>query len=595
MPDSYDIASTKKFNEPMTMDDYQNIIYWFTLGDPYIGLSQKLKPGRLSAFFSVNSWAVVDTYLRDSLKKIVSHYSGPDSGALFLSDWDNIKSMFAIPVSSNSFPVFDEESPPELSSFGYHHLGSEPVPDLEQEQDFDDNNIKLENAFSHSPLKDAILSSFSNDKIFYFAGSALLQSELKADTPCSYKAKGYTHCHNVECKLTVHYWTPGLMVLDVFDGKYYEIDSSLRNEWVLKHCNDLELCKEAGDGYNCHDCSTVSSNGLFKKLYYITGYRCILCYLTSIKKCDVCSNIISIPETGQSAVLDGESKVICKECKSDLKQCSSCGRHFKIKPLFNGYCMSCAPSVIMDYNHKPLPVFYDNPNDDAHNDTVFMGIEVEVEMKEGLQQYSTIVSNRFQEAAGAFVYLKKDSSISKEGFEIVTHPASISYWEGNHTFWNAIRKLTKTCEAWSVDNCGMHVHINRDAFNSNVHMAKFLLFINTNRLLSAFVAERYNAKQAPFLEMDIELAKNIVTFHQKINRHCAVNVQSTIPTIEVRIFKGNLKKQRMLKNIEFVHSVFSFTKTEAPLEVEPYIEYVTTNKVLYPNLCSYISKYKRKL
>jgi len=63
----------------------------------------------------------------------------------------------------------------------------------------------------------------------------------------------------------------------------------------------------------------------------------------------------------------------------------------------------------------------------------------------------------------------------------------------------------------------------------------------------------------------------------------------------VRIFKGNLKKQRMLKNIEFVHSVFSFTKTETALEVEPYIEHVVTNKALYPNLCAYISKYKRKL
>ena len=593
MPDIYEVD---EYSVPVSPGDYQNIIGWFTEWDAAHELIEKLNYDRISEFLKHNHWAISDQNLVSSLADIVCAYHGVHEKKNFISLWKQCvaitnHNLYGVSQSGEIFipPMYvytPISNPPDC----------EPDPESVEEplwdQTVDDSGaIEPGGAFIYSPKASEIHSLLDPDRIFIFKGGAMLESELKVDTPCSYKSQGFSHCHNTECKLTVHYWTAGVPVLDVFKGESFEIDYENRTSWFLKHKNDIEnLCKETSGGYHCSDCGTLSSSNLVKSIHKIINSKCINCYLNSIQKCHYCHKVISLLISGGAFNIDGIVHTICLECKSDLKQCSSCGKHFKTKPLFNGYCMSCAPSVIMDYNHKPIPIFHGDSND-----SVYMGIELEVEMKEGLQQYSAIVANRFQEAAGSFVYLKKDSSISKEGFEIVTHPANLSFWKENSIFWNAIRKLTRTCEAWSVDNCGMHVHISRSAFNHDDHMAKFLLFINSNRLLSAFVAERYNAKQAPFMEMNFETAKNIATLNTKINRHCAVNVQGNIPTVEVRIFKGNLKKQRMLKNIEFVHSVFSFTKTETALEVEPYIEHVVTNKALYPNLCAYISKYKSKL
>ena len=575
-------GSIPAFDEPTTTIQQEVIVSYFIAGTTLPFLQKKTSRKRLVQFFTYNPWATSSSQLCLAIANSIDERFGSLAKEDFIIRWNEAADDFYASGYSNN-----EDYPSEITEFEEDPL---PYLDISPEVQTESDWTKV---FPLSPHRDQILSAILPDKIILFKGGAILESELNLDTPCSYKANGYAHCHNVECKITTMFWiTPhgSGEVLDVLNGETMYVDLQAQVNWTKKHSGaTVSLCKETQSGWHC-ECGTLSSNGLIKKLSNI-GHKCIKCYLQSIHKCSLCPNLISVNYNGLHHTVDGEYIYICKECSVDLKQCSSCGKHFKTKPLLNGYCMDCAPSVILDYNHKPNPIFWDYDN----VDNAYMGIEVEVEMKEGLQHYSPIVASRFQQAVGQFAYLKKDSSISKEGFEIVTHPATIGYWHHANVFWDSIKKLTKTCEAWSVDNCGMHVHISRDAFDDNTHMAKFMLFINSNRLLSAFVAERYNAKQAPFMDMDLEMAKTIVGFAHKINRHCAVNVQPNIPTIEVRIFKGNLKKQRMLKNIEFVHSVFTFTKTKKPLEVEPYIEHVDANKTEYPNLCAYISKYKRKL
>jgi hypothetical protein len=176
---------------------------------------------------------------------------------------------------------------------------------------------------------------------------------------------------------------------------------------------------------------------------------------------------------------------------------------------------------------------------------------------------------------------------------------TLNFWNaGADDFWNALKKLTKHCESWSVDNCGIHVHVGRSTFVNTSHIARFMAFINNNRLFSAFIAERYNAKQAPFIDLtNPTTALNIANYTAPIDRHTAVNVQKTLPTVEVRIFKGNMRKRKIMKNIEFVHAVQAYTR-EAIFEdmsVKDFISFVAGESSVYPNLYSYIKKYKKDI
>ena len=77
--------------------------------------------------------------------------------------------------------------------------------------------------------------------------------------------------------------------------------------------------------------------------------------------------------------------------------------------------------------------------------------------------------------------------------------------------------------------------------------------------------------------------------YQSDSRYSAVNVEPSA-TIEVRVFKGSLRKERVLSCIEFVHAAVEYTRnlpvvyTEDPFAWTSFIGYVLSNKKLYPNL-----------
>ena len=478
------------------------------------------------------------------------------------------------------------------------YFAEEPDTDQEPNPEELQASLSILEALKHAlTFKISLLSEFPEDEIIISPNRFVaLKSELDWGETCTYKAKVFTHCHSFACKASVMlYASLQLPITNLTKGEETFTSDIAATEWFLKHKNDEGLCSSyVLYPYNCADCGTLTSGKIREFTYNKLKINCIVCYLSSFKTCYYCNNVgSSINGSIVTNYVDGDVISVCSYCLSSLNECIKCGKLFKTKPLFNGYCIKCSPSVIMDYSYKPDPVFFDSPSDFAEP---HLGIELEVEMKEGIVQYSNIIANRFLNAIdNEFIYLKKDSSISNGGFEIVSHPATLSFWHKNSNFWESIKKLTRTCESWSVDNCGMHVHISRSAFLNVDHIARFILFINTNRLLSAFVAERYNAKQAPFLDIDLEEAKKIVNNYYKIDRHSATNIQTNIPTVEVRIFKGNLKRQRIMKNLEFVHSLFRFTEKSLSCSVPEYLDFVAGNKQTYPNLHTYISKYKRKL
>ena len=68
-------------------------------------------------------------------------------------------------------------------------------------------------------------------------------------------------------------------------------------------------------------------------------------------------------------------------------------------------------------------------------------------------------------------------------------------------------------------------------------------------------------------------------------KYVPINLQHS-NSIEVRIFKGNLRETSFRKNFEFVDSLYYFTRDNPiyKLKAKEYISYCTSEKKKYPNL-----------
>jgi hypothetical protein len=172
-----------------------------------------------------------------------------------------------------------------------------------------------------------------------------------------------------------------------------------------------------------------------------------------------------------------------------------------------------------------------------------------------------------------YVILKRDGSLRGDRpFEIVTVPATLGYHKQR---WKALLEdveLKKHLSSFTNERCGMHVHINRMSF-TGLHLAKFMKFINCTENLGfvTSIAQRKNNKYAVFIKSLTSTGGFAKYFRgayspadgMQAEKYAAVNTKPT-DTIEVRIFRGNLAKIGFLKNLEFVHAVWMFTK-DAPL------------------------------
>lgn len=134
--------------------------------------------------------------------------------------------------------------------------------------------------------------------------------------------------------------------------------------------------------------------------------------------------------------------------------------------------------------------------------------------------------------------------------------------------------------------CGMHVHINRRALTP-LQIGKMLVFINSKRndvkLLKIF--QRGDNKYSHSAVKCILDGKK-----QYGDRGERINLNPD-HTIEVRAFKGNLRYERVMKNIEFVHAMCVYCRDCSMQTVEDwdsFKRFVASRKSIYNNLHAYM-------
>lgn len=156
--------------------------------------------------------------------------------------------------------------------------------------------------------------------------------------------------------------------------------------------------------------------------------------------------------------------------------------------------------------------------------------------------------------------LKSDGSLNN-GVELVTMPFTLEqHKEGKVVKWEKLLSAVNRGKAMSgahTTRCGMHVHINKAALSA-LTIGKMLVFLNSETLspLISSIAQRSSSSYC-----SRDSGKKIVDgARQSSNRYDILNVSGSHPTCEVRMFRGNLRPERVFKNLEFCHALVQYCR-----------------------------------
>jgi len=187
---------------------------------------------------------------------------------------------------------------------------------------------------------------------------------------------------------------------------------------------------------------------------------------------------------------------------------------------------------------------------------LFYGIEVELHTRHEVNSRSEVV-NIFRETMNTdpneehVILCKRDGSLHREhGFELVSTNCTFDYHKKH--FWNDFFKLNpnKMVKAYHGHNCGIHIHFSRNAFTEN-QLKRLHVFYNnsTNRNLIIDIAGREPNEYCQF--------RSYIDFDSSVHRgerYSVMNVNNA-DTIEIRIFRSNIKPISFFRYLEFVHTV----------------------------------------
>ena len=301
-----------------------------------------------------------------------------------------------------------------------------------------------------------------------------------------------------------------------------------------------------------------------------------------------------------------EGSSLCPRCyHRHYTTCDHCGRTISLSDVYyedddeeQDYplCLSCFQrrsngKVIHDYYYRPEPIFYGSgPR--------FMGVELEIDGAGESDSKAERLMNIANANGLEHIYCKHDGSLD-EGFEIVTHPMDLEYHLHEMPWARVLSEATSMgYTSHLARTCGLHVHVNRDAFGETASeqdavIARILYFLEkhwdellkfsrrTPRSLEKWAA-RYGYKDQPRELLDH--AKN-----ERSNRYACLNL-TNVDTIEFRIFRGTLKYNTLIAALQLVNRICdaAFFMSDEDLKAMSWTTFVTG--CTQPELVQYLKE-----
>ena len=366
--------------------------------------------------------------------------------------------------------------------------------------------------------------------------------------------------------------------------------------------NGDPICEDCDEHYyTCSGCSDVNHSD---DTYFVHDDPwCSSCYHDRFSICEDCDETNNSDDMNTVQGRSGGDRHVCNSCRRDYYWCSNCDEYVhEDNYAGNDLCNGCADDVdddddeeqvIKGYSYKPRPIFFKI----SDTDNVFLGIELEVERGDSSTRHDDMAHMIDRD----FLYFKTDGSLDN-GFEIVTHPMTISYVRKHKNVWAEILNILRSNKYRSYDTktCGMHIHISKNAFTT-WHLYRFMKFFVDNADFVSKISQRKIANLDRWAALtdkpntsQNEYSKDMLMYKAKKkkgnnNRYLAVNLQNS-NSVEVRIFRGTLNDSSFFKNIEFVQALFDYTKSisEADMSLKSFLSFIKDNNE-YPYLRKFIA------
>ena len=351
-------------------------------------------------------------------------------------------------------------------------------------------------------------------------------------------------------------------------------------------CNDGEVTHA-----NCRSCGRLSPN-----LSPEHEGLCGRCFSVS-QRCDCDEHegdnpLVPRPQLIGATGPNGNQQFICSDCLENIYDtCSHCSiaYHWDLDgcdcagandDYDNCSCGSCyairrgrggEPWHIRGYGYTPDLVFRGGADPDQgrrgsrrdHN--LYLGFELEVGVNGSHDTYAAARATveGFTVDGKPVVYLKEDSSIPDNGFEIVTHPATYDWWI-NSIDWPEAFSGMRDFGAFPDRSCGMHVHVSKAGFAGPAHEHRWLLFWHRNAKQLAVMARRNPSRWARFLPEDDSTRRNMKAIAQKKargdSRYQAINTENDA-TYEVRVFASTTNSIKVRAALGLVDASVEYCRT----------------------------------
>lgn len=245
---------------------------------------------------------------------------------------------------------------------------------------------------------------------------------------------------------------------------------------------------------------------------------------------------------------------------------------------------------LREYREKPNVKFWGS-------DDYYLGVELEVEAPDRDKQLLGLKPLVWG------VNAKKDGSLNCYGWEIVTHPYARNLWLEPRPRAGAVYRLLKLVKtlkeldyvSHDCGRCGMHVHVCRKAFGPELGTHYYWFARLVNGPLFCKLSQRGNSGGLDRYAKQLEVTPSNLN-PEPHNRYTAINLRNR-NTVEVRIFRGNLREDRIRKNVEAVIAAIEFARSLAPsdgtgereLKLDnDFVAWVVGNRTTYPNLAKYL-------
>lgn len=349
---------------------------------------------------------------------------------------------------------------------------------------------------------------------------------------------------------------------------------NILREEAMKY-GDKYYCKECFNAqfYVCDDCGTIV---YVNEISVVNRDRdnqrkvCRSC-LSNYHLCNGCGEYVSDSEIWAR----DDEMTICNGCSRHYSMCEDCGAIVHDDYLYfceadnREYCESCYNehnyTYVNEYSYKPEPIFlgYSDEN-------LYLGVELEVDCGNNRKRTTKEIYDCFED-----VYMKYDGSLSNNGFEIVSHPATIEY-HTNSLGWGRIMDICKENDYRSHDTstCGLHVHLSReflgiDETEQELNIAKLIILFDRwwDEYIVPFSRRNIDAIThwacKPSIEcMSTDTEDEIfskVKNYKAGGRYKSINLENE-HTIEFRLFRGTLNFNTFIASLQFVVSITRFVK-----------------------------------